>query len=48
MRVRERGEEGVQMRRGNDNGVEVARWLRVAHPEPMDAHNLMVRTITMV
>ena len=48
MRVEERGEEGVQTRRGNDDGVEVARWSRAAHSEPMDALNLVIRTIAMV
>ena len=34
------GKEGVRTGRGNVDGVAVARWSRVAHPEPVMAHNL--------
>ena len=46
LRVGERGEEGARTGRGSGDGVEVARWLRAAHPKPIDAHNLGRKTGT--
>ena len=48
LREGESGEEGARTGRGNGDGVVVARWSRAAHPEPVMAHNLVVRTIAMV